>query len=198
MKRSPDCLAAAIIWILVAGFVHFAGAAENRYQEQKKVVETFCRFDSEGGLLSTENSKRSGIFDYISLSKGPFPAWDTATLITGYKILSVSSQSETAKVLLQYDVIGEIPGEELVVRKMKEKTRFRLRRVDGAWKIVDPNNLRPHISIETAISHLQYLVDSKSNESPAIPEVIEKLKMIRAKAQRMRAPDQQETSPASR
>lgn len=180
------------------GFPHLAIASENPYEGQRKVVETFCRLDLDGGLLSTENSERSRIFDYISLTEGPFPGWDTATLVTGYKILSVSSHTDTAEVLLQYHIIGEIPGEELVIKKRTEKSRFRLRRVNGAWKIIDPNNLRPHISIETAISHLQYLIDSKSNESPAIPVVIEKLKMLKVKAQRGVPPDRREKAPASR
>ena len=49
---------------------------------------------------------------------------------------------DSAKVLLQYDVIGEIPNERLVIKKRKEKSHFRLRRVNGAWKIIDPNELK--------------------------------------------------------
>lgn len=184
MKKLKVGPATALIFVLITGLLHVANASAKPYEEQRKVVETFCRLDLDGGLLSTENSKRSGIFDYISLSEGPFPAWDTATLVAGYRILSVSSHSDSAKVLLQYDVIGEISSEELVITKKEEKSHFRLRRVNGTWKIIDPNNLRPHILVETAISHLQHLIDSKSNESPEIPKVIEKLKTLQAKAQR--------------
>ncbi len=195
MKKTKVSLATALILALV---LHVANASAKPCEEQRKVVETFCHLDLDGGLLSTENSKRSGIFDYISLSEGPFPAWDTATLVTGYRILSLSCHSDSAAVLLQYDVIGEIPGEELVMTKRKEKSHFRLTQVNGTWKIIDPNNLRPHILVETAIGHLQRLIDSKSNESPEIPKVIEKLKMLQSKARRVHAPDRQETAPASR
>jgi len=180
MKKLAFISATVLTFILIAGFLHLGITAEDRSEEQKRVVETFCRLDLAGGLLSSENSKRSGIFDYISLSDGPFPAWDSVTLVEGYELLSVSSRSDTGEVLLRYDVIGEIPGAaELVINKRKEETRFRLRRIDGMWKIIDPNNLLPHISVETAINHLQSLVDTGGNDLPEVPLVIEKLRKLR-------------------
>jgi hypothetical protein len=180
MKKLSFCSAAALILALITGFVHHGTASEDPNEDLRKVVEVFCRLDLDGGLLSTENSKRSGIFDYISLSEGPFPAWDTVTLVEGYEVLSVSSRSDAGEVLLRYDVIGEIPGAaELVIKKRKEETRFRLRRINGMWKIIDPNDLLPHISVETAINHLHSLVDSGGNDQPEVPLVIEKLRKLK-------------------
>lgn len=179
MKKIAFDLVTALICILVASFLNLGIAGEKPHEEQKKVVDAFCRLDLNGGLLSTKNSKRSGICEYISLSEGPFPAWDNAILVAGYKILRVSSHNNTAEVLLRYDVIGEIGCCELVIMKKKEETRFRLRRINGAWKIIDPNNLQPHISVETAINHLQYLVDSGGNNQPEVPLVIEKLRKLK-------------------
>lgn len=180
MKKLVFFQVTVLACALISGFFHLGRAAEDPNEEVKGAVETFCRLDLAGGLLSSENSKRSGIFDYISLSEGPFPAWDTVTLIEGYEVLSVSSCSDSGEVLLRYDVIGEIPGAaELVVNRQKEEVRFRLRKVGGRWKIIDPNNLLAHISIDTAISHLQSLVDSGENAMPEISLVIEKLRKLK-------------------
>jgi hypothetical protein len=181
-KRAlPQLIFIAVLTnLMIVGFPYMGFADKDVNQEPRQVVELFCRLDIGGGLLSTENSKLSGIFNSIVLSNGFFSAWDTVTLITGYHILFVSSNSDTAQVLVRYDVIGEIPGAaKLLLEDKQEESLFQLKRTGGAWKIVDPNNLRPHISVDTAIRHLQALVLTGDNDQPEVSTVIEKLRTLK-------------------
>lgn len=143
----------------------------------KELVEKYCYEDFNGAFLSSDNYERSDIGKYIIAAEYETPGWDIVILISGYKISSIDTDIKTAKILVEYQVIGELSGGvDLKLKKSIETYIFRLKKQGENWKIVKPYNLPPHISVTTAIRHLEELIATQGEVQPNAKTLIKKLK----------------------
>jgi len=140
-----------------------------------KAVAAYCKADYEGATLSTENYRRSGIAALLWKVEEIGPAWDYAILVEGYRIASVSIKGGQSEVTVEYAVVGEWAG-DVKIKKRTERHVFQVKQVQGSWKLLDPVDLPPHISVPTAIRHIEMLM--RTQEEPEGPATIKKLKTL--------------------
>jgi len=146
----------------------------------RALVQRYCEADLNGAMLGTENYKKSGLDEIIVAEEGHIsPGWDTVTLIKGFKILGVTMGAHQGAVQVQYEVMGEL-ADEVRLDQRTEDYDFRLVKKDGHWKLIEPYDLNPHISIETAIKHMQALYEEEREQQPQAPEVIRKLRELQS------------------
>ena len=145
----------------------------------RALVQRYCEADLNGAMLGTKNYLASGLKEIIVAEEGHVsPGWDTVTLIKGFKILGVTMGAHQAAVKVRYEVIGEEDNIKVRPHKTTKDYDFRLVKKDGQWKLIEPYNLRPHISIETSIKHRQALYEEGKERQPNAPEIIRKLREL--------------------
>lgn len=145
----------------------------------KELVEKYCYEDFNGAFLSSDNYERSDIGKYIIAAEYETPGWDIVILISEYKISSIDTDIKTAKILVEYQVIGKLSGGvDLKLKKSIETYIFRLKKQGENWKIVKPYNLPPHISVTTSIRHLEELIATQGEVQPNAKTLIKKLKNL--------------------
>lgn len=147
----------------------------------RSVVESFLKADLDGAFLSSDNFERSGIDRILVPGDGMRPGWDTVTLVKSYEITNVISSRGKASATVEYRVLGEVPGAEEVIRRdSTEEYHFLLAKRGKGWKLVSPNDLRPHVSIDTTLRHLNLLLSQSGNSSDTLPAVIRQLELMKA------------------
>ena len=145
-----------------------------------KIIQTYCNSDFNGARLSNKNYKESGIATIIIPGEGAEPGWDTATIVSGFRLLSTSPSGKGVKITVRYNVIGELDGASEFTKDNKtEDYVFHVKQVNNAWKLVNPDDLPPHISAETAIRHLEHLVKVQKEMRAENLKTIKKLKEIK-------------------
>jgi len=76
---------------------------------------------------------------------------------------------------VEYAVIGDW-AVDVKIKRLTERYVFRVKQVQDSWKLLDPVDLPPHISIPTAIKHIEMLMQIQ--EEPEGPAIIKKLKAL--------------------
>jgi hypothetical protein len=146
----------------------------------KSLVETYCKADLNGANLSTDNFLKSGLSSFLVSGEFESPGWDTVSLIIKYTITYSKVNGKEAIITVSYDTLGEIPGaEEVTIDKRIENYNFKLVKIDGKWRLKTPYDLKPHISIDTAIRHIQVLYKTEKEAQPNAPKVIQRLKQLK-------------------
>ena len=166
-------------------FVLFACSNQRSLETEtaavKNIVETYCKADLNGARLSAKNYSKSDIHNIITVGDFTEPGWDTASLIKKYLITAVKLNEKNATVTVSYDALGEITGtEEVILNKKTEECTFDLVKINGKWKLKNPYDLNPHISINTAIKHIEELYNAeKACHHPQAPAIIIKLNKMK-------------------
>jgi hypothetical protein len=146
----------------------------------RTLVETYCIADFDGANLSTENYRKSSLPMFVLVGENEAPGWDTVSLVKAFTIKAVDVKGETATAVVSFDVLGEVPGAQRVnANRREEAYTFRLKKVDGRWKLILPADLQPHISVDTAISHIQGLYETEKESQSNAPKVIERLRELK-------------------
>ncbi len=148
----------------------------------RAVVEKYIQADLAGANLGTDNFVESGLEKILVPGEEAAPGWDTVSLVKSYKLKSIENKKVKGKDLaiasVAYEIIGEVPGAVEVVRlKETENYVFRLVKEDKTWKLIQPFDLRPHVTIETTIKHLKTLVGHEGQGK--VPEVIQQLEKMK-------------------
>jgi hypothetical protein len=141
----------------------------------EEVVAAYCKADLEGATLSTENYNKSGIAALLWKVEEIGPAWDYAILIEGFRIASVARKGNQSEATVEYAVIGEL-AMDVEIKRQTERHIFRVKQVQGTWKLFDPVDLPPHISVPTAIRHIEMLM--RIQDEPEGSAKIKKLKAL--------------------
>ncbi len=180
MKRFTLCCFLAVISLLVlSACTKQEKTADADKAAVKSLMKKYCTADLNGVNLSTENFLKSGISSFMVAGDSEPPGWDTVTLIKEYAVTSVELHGTTATATVSYDVLGEVPGaEEVAIDKKKVQYSFRLVKKEGIWKLVTPSDLQPHVSVPTALQHIQNLYDTQKENQPKAPYVMQRLKQL--------------------
>ena len=127
------------------------GAASR--EPSRTVVNTYCRMDYEGSRLLKESWPRMKPLTTWKEN----PDWKGFTVVSQYDILDASEGLRAATVSVKYAVLGRFElGLGYTAEPGREEVSFRLKDVDGAWKIddLDPA-INPHVSKARAIAWLK-------------------------------------------
>jgi hypothetical protein len=148
----------------------------------RSIVEMYIKADLHGATLGTDNFAQSGIGKIIIPGEESSPGWDTVSLAKSYTINTIQVKKEKGRNLatasVTYELVGEVPGAvEVIEKKETENYVFRLVKQDKEWKLIEPYDLRPHVSIETVIRHLKTLLGREHQEK--LPEVIRQLEKMK-------------------
>ena len=126
------------------------------------VVDKFCRLDFTGARLSSASFAEVQPLIVWFDESGWEPGWatgsDTATIVSGYTVLSADQKEDKATVRVSFDVVGRMGPSGLVVEEKSETVDFRLVRLGGVWKIQGPA-IEPHPSVRTMIEHIGELLE---------------------------------------
>lgn len=174
--------------LLVVGIVTLLKSRfDGPYQETeisviRGIVETYIKADMSGANLGTDNFVESGLEKILIAGEESAPGWDTVSLVKNYKLTSIDTKKvkgqDLAIASVTYEIVGEVPGAVEVIRqKETEKYVFRLVKQGKDWKLIQPFDLRPHVSIETVIKHLKTLLGQEHQEK--VPEVIRQLEKMK-------------------
>jgi len=146
----------------------------------RTLVETYCKVDFDGAMLSTENYWKSPLPTFVVTGEEEGPAWDTVALVKAFSIKKIEVKGENASVTVMYEVLGEVLGaQDVEIKKSNECYTFKMRKQKGDWKLIRPSDLMPHIGVDTAIRHIQELYETEKSYQPNAPKVIERLKELK-------------------
>jgi hypothetical protein len=162
-------LLVTILLICGPSFAQFpiGGASRPSSEPSRLVVSKYCRMDYAGARLAKETWPR---MKQLTTWKEN-PDWNGFTVVSQYEIVDAEDGLRYATVSVQYAVLGRFqmhlgylaePGSEAV--------SFRLKDVDGAWKIEDQDPaINPHVSKARAIA---WLKSSLAEEKDAANRIV--------------------------
>lgn len=157
-------------WCIADQGDHLFSAASNQGTmaaslSPKDVVNYYCQADLDGAKLSTENYKKSGLDSLIIQSGRPAPGYDERTLVSAFSIKSVRmapGAADRADVTVEYSVAATWMGiSDLTEEHRTERYTFHVRQRDGKWRIEEPLDLMPHISVRTAVKNMEMLLQTQ-------------------------------------
>lgn len=170
-----------IILIISAGTLSGNVAAEETNQRipvnPRELALHFLKLEFEGAGLSSDSYKKSGIAEFIVPGEYKSPAWDKVVLINKYEIDKMTQTSDQATVTVKYDVIGSL-STELTIKRQKKNYTFTFKREGQRWFMIEPYDLCQHISISTAITHLEHLIEVQGDAKGTTKVLVEKLKEL--------------------
>lgn len=185
MKKITLALVATLV--LTSGIFLLRSHLEKSNKESdatavRAVVESYIKADLNGATLGTDNFEKSGLDRILIPGEEVAPGWDNVSLVKAYKINSIQTRNEKGRQLaivsVAYEVVGEVPGAvEVIKNNETENYQFRLVKQNKEWKLIEPYDLRPHVSIETVIKHLKNFVGDEGQEK--VPEVIHQLEEMK-------------------
>lgn len=148
------------------------------------VVNRYCKLDSEGFRLSSDNYDE--IRNLMAWEKDQDePGWDCFKIISDYKMINVRSTNETATVTVQYGIIGTLCGTELDRKSYLDIVDFKLITTDNTWKIREYVPY-PRISIDAAIIFLQNWAKSPGRVGRQNDEKVSELKALIVELEKLR------------
>lgn len=126
-----------------------------------EVVRQYCKLDSEGARLSSQNPYLDNIFSLATWQDEP--GWDSATVTRGFAITQARAGRATSAVTVRYEVLGNMSGTSVVAsRQHIQLVTFVLRKSTAGWKIDRPL-IRPHVSIQAASAALMSLLKGEKD-----------------------------------
>ncbi len=162
---------------LSAGTALMGAVPEPTPVTPKEIAMLFLKLDYDGARLSSDSYVKSGIAGFTVSGEYASPGWDIVDLVKAYEILSINEKTEYATVTVQYDVIGDLSDTLSVEQKAKQYT-FRFKRLNQRWFMIEPYDLRQHISIGAAIRHLEDLIATQGDNAGTKKRQIQKLKRL--------------------
>src|ERR1043165_2595027 len=151
---------------------------QRRDEQVRTVVTNYCRLDYEGARLANESWTR---MKPLTTWKDN-PDWHGFTVILHYDVLSATSEGlHGSGVTVNYAVLGRFErGLGYTPEPGKEEGLFRLKGVDGDWRIdtLEPP-INPHVSKARAIAWLKSAMANEKNTDEKI-EVQKALKDLGA------------------
>jgi hypothetical protein len=118
-------LASAILPLLLL-------ATPARAQVPEKIIASFCEADGHGERLHPTGASSFGDF----LGWRFEPAWDRASLISGYEVRPESTGPDEVQLEVRYSVVADVTGEGVKDEERLDSVHLTLGRVDGAWRIL--------------------------------------------------------------
>ncbi len=109
MKRNQPIISQAWLKLALCLFIFIVAtpiiinSQENRITAVS-TVEAFCREDFNGARLSTGNEQAINELGFWEWE----PGWDGIDVISGFRTTEVSCSGDTAKVLIEYDLLGAV------------------------------------------------------------------------------------------
>ncbi|MDD1777112.1 MAG: hypothetical protein LUQ65_03015 [Candidatus Helarchaeota archaeon] len=182
MKNNKTIVIAALILVLLLVSPILVQSEDKKKalpNTPRGLAQLFCKLDFEGVRLSTDNYQKSVMPQFLVEAEQESPGWDTVVLISKYKIEKEIIKGKQATVTVSYQVVG-IMSNELTVSNHKEPYTFRLKKQQNKWVLLEPYDLPQHISIDTAIKHLAWLLKVQGSVEPSTPENVRKLKQLKA------------------
>ncbi len=119
----------------------------------KNAVREFCRLDFSGARLTADGWSR---IKPLTTWKDN-PEWHGFTVVSRFEQQEASPSIHSAKVTVRYLVLGRYqPGAGFVEDPGAQSAEFRLKDVDGSWRIdsIDPM-IEPHVSRVRAVEWLR-------------------------------------------
>lgn len=131
------------------------------------VVRAYIDADLFGATLSTKAYETAHLSEIIVPTEYVSPGWDTVSIVESAEILAEKTtigQDKLCKVVVQYNTLGEV-AEKLDLHPNVERYIFKTQRIDDQWFLMDPVDLRPHVSVSALITHIQGLLSHESERS---------------------------------
>lgn len=119
----------------------------------RNTVSSYCRLDYEGARLLKDSWSRMKSLTTWKEN----PEWRGFTVVNQYEVSAADEGLRAATVAVRYAVLGHFePGLGYTADRSSEQVSFRLKEVDGEWRIddLDPA-INPHISRTSAVSWLK-------------------------------------------
>ena len=169
----------ALLWLTLIGGVAKIGVSGETSSlayptTASAVAQDYCMEDANGAGLSSRTIEK--IFRFTTWKDGP--GWDTAVLISSYRLTSVNQKEKTATVQVVYTVIGDLTPNKLEEKRHDKKVILHLVKNNRQWKIDYPQ-IPPHIFVQTAVKHLDNLAQDDPEGSQQIRKTIDTIKAIR-------------------
>ncbi|MBZ5569577.1 MAG: hypothetical protein LAN64_17255 [Acidobacteriia bacterium] len=145
------------------------GGTARQPDAPRLVVNNYCRMDYAGGRLAKDTWPRMKILTTWKEN----PDWNGFTIVSQYDILAADEGFRFATVRVKYAVLGRFQIRlGYLAEPGSEEVSFRLKDVDGAWKIEDQDPaINPHVSKARAIAWLKSsLVAEKDTANKIILE----------------------------
>jgi len=132
----------------------------------RTVVGSYCRLDYEGARLSKESWPR---LKPLTTWKDN-PDWQGFTIVSQYDVLASDESLRGATVRVRYSVLGRFEsGLGYTAERGNEVVSFRLKDVDGDWKIEDLDlAINPHISKASAVTWLKITLAAEKDAANRI------------------------------
>lgn len=147
--------------------------------DPRQLTSVYLKHDFDGDLLSSETYKTSGLLNFIVPGEFESGGSETIILIKGYRITNASQENTKALITVEYDVIGLVTL-DVSMEKKESRYTFRCKKQDGRWMMIDPYNLSPHVSIDSAVSHYERLDKIQGGIGTSTNTVLTKLKELRS------------------
>lgn len=147
----------------------------------RDIVEKYCRFDFEGGRLTSETWSQGAPFVTWEEEAG----WDTIVVVAGFEVVSVKEETNTAFVAVNFSVRGRLETAERFVEENRTETvTFQLRQTDKGWRIESPL-IAPHVSARRITQHLNNLIGVEKDPSrrARLQVVLEQLEKLSGEEQ---------------
>lgn len=144
----------SFVLIASASFAQFRSSGLPKNEQVQNVVREFCRQDFMGARLSDAGWNR--VKQLVTWKDNS--AWRSFHVVARYDQTDVSTGLRGGRVDVKYMVLGRFElGAGYTAAPETETAEFRLKDIDGDWRIddTDPDLLEPHISKQAAIQWLQ-------------------------------------------
>lgn len=128
---------------------------------QRQFVLEFLKLENDGGRLKTKSKI------YSLTTDAEDAVWDTAWVVSDYRIDSCETIGHDSIVNINYKIIGSISSSEggfpVFTEEVKNETvAFHVTKKIGHWKISDVSHLRPHVSVTAAIDTVNQITQLNS------------------------------------
>lgn len=113
----------------------------------KEVVSLYCNLDANGSRLGGKLFK----YTFYLVTWEDEPGWDGCLAIDSFNINKEIINGDSAKVYVNYSIIGEYDGRKYIADKKEEDIVFKLNK-HNIWKISEPI-IPPHVK-STALKQI--------------------------------------------
>ena len=104
------------------------------------------------------------------------PGWDSAVVVSSYKVSPSKKQGEKTTVTVTFDVLGLLQADDFIFGRKSKSIDFSLVRTHAEWKIAKPMIL-PHISVDSARNNIHERLGTFKS-SPSTTPRMRKLEKI--------------------
>jgi hypothetical protein len=122
----------------------------------EKTAKAYIQYDLEGARLGSDVSAR---IDKLETENRFEPAWDDATLVTGYEIKSIKQKGQEGVVTIVFKNAWETSTRFKFEEIKDEIVEMHLKESAGCWKVAPPF-YKPHLYSESIVNHLEKLIKS--------------------------------------